>query len=159
MPGPTTLSQAEIDQYSIQYFVQSGLDSLGWTTVQVIQVMEGWPVYEDLVTPGVYVLCENSDLAGLELGSHGKSRTAFFYIYGENDAQRTRLADTIQDMVRDIIPIYNFTDGNETSAELSSSQSFETESVGWEKIPSTTSDPKNQKWRAVVTARLSRDVA
>ncbi len=157
MPGPTELSQAEIDSYSIQLYVQSGLDALGWSTVQVLQAMEGWPVYEELVTPSVYVICEASDLAGLELGSHGKSRTAFFYIHGQNDAQRTRLADTIQDMVRDIIPIYNFTDGNEADPTID--QFFETESVGWEKIPSTTSDPKNQKWRAVVTAVLNRDVA
>ena len=157
MPGPTTLSQAEIDQYSIQYYVQSGLDALGWSTVRVNQVMNGWPVYEELDVPGVYVICDASDLAGVELGSHGKSRTAFFYIYGENDAQRSRLADTIQDMVRDTIPIYEFVDGNETTPN--SSEFFETDSVGWEKIPSTTADPKNEKYRSLVTARIRRVVA
>lgn len=157
MPGPSTLSQAEIDQYSIQFYVQSGLDALGWSTVTVNQVLDGWPVYEELSPPSVYVLCQDSDLSGLELGSHGKSRTAFLYIYGENDAQRSRLADTIQDLVRDIIPIYNFVDGNETSPTIT--DNFETDSVGWEKIPSITADPKNQKWRAIVTARLRRVVA
>lgn len=157
MPGPTTLSQAEIDSYSIQFYVQSGLDALGWSTVQVNQVLNGWPVYEELNVPSVLVLVGDSDLAGWELGSHGKSRTAFFYVFGENDAQRTRLADTIQDMVRDILPIYNFATGNETSPAIA--DYFETDSVGWEKIPSTTSDPIKERWRAIVTARLRRDVA
>lgn len=157
MPGPTDISEGEINQYSITHFVASGLNSLGWTTVKVKQVADGWPVYEELSAPGVYILCESSDLAGFELGSNGKSLSVFFNIYGENDAQRTRLAETIQDMVRDIVPIYNFVTGNETSPEIS--DHFVTDSVGWEKIPSLTTSPEKEKWRSLVTAELRRVVS
>lgn len=156
MPGPLDLSNAEIDQYSIEYHVQSGLDALGWE-VPVHQVTEGWPVYEQIEVPGVYVIIEESEVAPFELGSHGKQRQAFLYIYGANDAQRTRLAETLEDMVRDIMLIYDFVDGNETSPDVL--DEFVTDSVRWEKIPSIQTTPDKEKWRSVVTATLRRQVA
>lgn len=157
MPGPLDLSNAEIDQYSIKHYVQSGLAALGWDTVFVDQVRDGWPVYEEIEVPGVYVLLENGEPAPYELGSHGNGETAHCFIYGENDAQRTRLADTIKDFFRDTIPIFNFVDGNETSPEIN--DYFVTDSVRWEKIASTAITPDKEKWRSVVTATLRRQVA
>lgn len=156
MPGPLDLSNAEIDQYSIQYYVQSGLDALGWT-VPVQQITDGWPVYEQIETPGVYVIVEESEVAPFELGSHGKQRTLFAHIYGQNDAQRTRLAETLEDMIRDIVLIYDFVDGNETSPDVL--DEFVTDSVRWEKIPAISTTPDKEKWRSVVTATLRRQVA
>jgi len=156
MPGPSDLSNAEIDQYSIQRYIQSGLDALGWSIV-VHQVTDGWPVYEQIETPGVYVSLEESEVAGIELGSHGKQRQLFVYIYGQNDAQRTRLAETLEDTIRDIVLIYDFVDGNEANPDVV--DQFQTNSVRWEKIPSITTTPDKEKWRSVVTATLRRTVA
>lgn len=156
MPDPTTLSKAEIDQYSITYHIQSGLAALDWDTVTVDQMRDGWPVYEEVRVPGVYVFVVDSTPAGFELGSHAKQRRAFIHIFGENDAQRTRLADTIEDMIRDIIPVYNFVTGNETAPVIG--DYFATDDVGWEKIPSLTSSPEKERWRSLVTATLRRVV-
>lgn len=156
MPGPNQLSESEIGQYSITHYISSGLASLGWSTVTVDQIRDGWPVYSELEVPGVYVLCEESQIQGFELGSHGKQVSALFYIYGENDAQRTRLADTIEDMVRDIIPLFDFTTGNETSPTIK--DYFETVSVRWEKVPNLTNAPDKEKWRSIVSAILRRQV-
>jgi hypothetical protein len=155
MPGPTTLSESEISQYSISYHVNSGLTALGWN-VFVDQIRDGWPVYSELEVPGVYVLCEESEVRGYELGSHGKQVNALFYVYGENDAQRTRLADTLEDMVRDIMPIYDFTTGNETSPTIR--DYFDTVSVRWEKVPNLTNAPDKERYRSVVSAVLLRQV-
>jgi hypothetical protein len=157
MPGPSVLSEAEINSYSLAYHVQSGLAALGWDTVFVDQLTDGWPVYSELEVPGVYVFVQDSTPSSPELGSHGKRVNALMYIYGQNDAQRTRLADTLEDMIRDIMPVYDFTTGNETSPTIK--DYFETESVRWEKIPNLTNAPDKEKWRSVVSALLRRQVA
>ena len=157
MFGPTQLSDAEIDQYSITHYVASGLNAAGWTTVSVDFVRDGWPDYDDLGVPGVYIDLTDSNVAGIELGSHGKSRIVSFYVYGANDAQRNRLADSVENTVRDVIPFYDFVDGNETSPDIAGY--FLTDSVRWEKIPSVSTTPDKEKWRAVVTATLRRQVA
>lgn len=156
MPGPHELSDAEINEYSIKYHVQSGLTALGWD-VTVDLIRDGWPDNEELSVPGVYVTVNTSEVAGYELGSHGKQIQALAYIYGANDSQRTRLADTIEDQFRDIVPIYDYIDGNEDSPDISGY--FETDSVRWEKIPTLSIVPDKQKWRALVSAFLRRQVA
>lgn len=155
-PTPTTLSDAEIDQYSATYFIQSGLSALGWDTVTVDQVRDGWPVYEEISVPSVYVELRSSTPAGYELGNHGKERIVFFHIYGANDAQRIRLAETIENMIRDIIPIYNFTTGNEASPTIN--DYFVTDDVGWEKIPTLSILPEKSRFRAQVFSTLRRVV-
>lgn len=155
--NPETLSDAEINQYSLTHFIESGLTASGWTTVTVDQARDGWPDYEELVVPGVYVYVENSEVTGFELGSHGKTIQAFIYIYGENDAQRTRLAENIENMVRDTVPIYGFVTGNETSPIVA--DYFETENVRSEKIPTLTIAPDKEKFRARVSAQLRRQVS
>lgn len=158
MPDPLTLSQAEIDQYSIIHHIRTNLANLNWTTVTVSDVSDGWPVYEELQVPGVYVLVEQSTaMQPFELGSHAKARRVFVHIFGQNDAQRTRLADTIEDIIRDIIPIYNYVDGNEDSPDIS--DYFETDEVGWRKLIQTRNTPDKERFRSVVTARLRRVVA
>lgn len=157
MPGPLDLSFSEINQYSITHYVQSGLAQLGWSTVLVDQVRDGWPVYEQIATPGVYITIDNGEIAGFELGSHGDQLQTFVFIYGQNSAQQVRLAETIEHMFRDTIPIFDFVDGNETSPAIT--DYFVTDSVRWEKIPSFTTTPDKEKWRSVVTATLRRQVA
>lgn len=156
MPGPNVLSESEIGQYSVHHFVESGLAALGWETVFVDQIRDGWPEYAELRTPGVYVVCDDSEVTGYELGSHGKRISARLYLYGENDSQRSRLADTLEDMIRDIIPLFDFTTGNETSPTIK--DYFETESVRWEKIPNLTTAPDKERYRALVSATLLRQV-
>lgn len=163
MPDPMTLSQAEIDQYSIIHHIELQLAALNWNTVKVHDVSDGWPDYEELWVPGVYVLVGDSDaLRGgapipYELGSHAKARRVFVHIYGQNDAQRTRLADTIEDIFRDIVPIYDYIDGNEVTPTIV--DHFETDDVGWRKVINTRNTPEKERFRSVVTARLRRVVA
>lgn len=154
----TTLSQAEIDQGSIIHHIELQLAVKGWTTVTVKDISDGWPVYEEIVVPGVYVLVDNSAaLQPFELGSHAKRRQVFVHIFAKNDAQRTRLADHIEDMFRDIIPIYDYVTGNEVTPDIA--DYFETDSVGWRKLITTRNTPDKEKWRSVVTANLRRVVA
>lgn len=155
--SPTTLSDFEIDQYSLTRHIQSGLAAAGWTSVTVDQSRDGWPDYEELRVPGVYVLMQTSTPAGYELGSHAKQRTAFIHIFGKNDAQRTRLGESIEDMIRDVVPIFNFVTGNETDPDFL--EYFETDEVRLEKIPSLTITPDKEKWRSIVSATLRRVVA
>ena len=78
MPNPTTLSEAEIDSYSIRHYLTLQLAAESWTTVKVFDVSNGWPVYEQLYVPGVYVLVDNSRARiPFELGSNAKRRQIF----------------------------------------------------------------------------------
>jgi hypothetical protein len=104
----------------------------------------------------VYVSLQASTPAGFELGSHGKSRAIEVVIYGENDAQRVRLAETIENIIRGVVPIYSFITGNETSPTID--DYFVTDDVGWEKIPSLSITPQKQRWRSSVSATVRRVV-
>jgi hypothetical protein len=159
--SPTELSQAEIDSYSIRHHIKLLLAAEGWTTARVFDLSDGWPEYQDLYTPGVYVLVEASDAAWVpfELGSHAKRRQAFAHIFGENDAQRVRLAETISEMFRDIVPIYDYVTGNEEDEDLTASDYLETDSVAWRKLITTRNTPDKEKFRSVVTATLRRVAA
>ena len=161
MASPTELSQAEIDNYSIRHHIELLLAAEGWTTARVFDISDGWPEYQDLYTPGVYVLIEASDAAWVpfELGSHAKRRQAFVHIFGQNDAQRVRLAETISEMFRDIVPIYDYVTGNEEDEDLDTSDYFETDSVAWRKLITTRNTPDKEKFRTVVTATLRRVAA
>lgn len=156
MATPTDLSQAEIDNYSIRHNIELVLAAQGWTTVQVFDVNDGWPEYEELYTPGVYVLLNESETVRVpyELGSHAKQWSVFIHIFGENDAQRVRLAETIAEMFRDIVPIYDFVDGNEANPDVV--DYFETDSAGWRKISVTKNAPVKERYRSVVRASLRR---
>jgi hypothetical protein len=156
MFNPNTLSEAEIDQYSFTHHIASGLDALGWSTVMVNQVRDGWPEYSEIAVPGVYVSIRSSTPAGFELGSHGKSRAVEIAIYGENDAQRIRLAETIENIIRGEVPIYNFITGNEDSPTID--DYFVTDDVGWDKIPSLSITPVKQRYRSIVSATVRRVV-
>lgn len=154
---PTTLSQAEIDEYSIRHHIELVLTADGWMPpVEVFDVSDGWPVYENLYVPGVYVLVQEGEAVHVpyELGSHAKRREVFIQIFAKNDAQRVRLAEKISDMFRDIIPIYDYVTGNETTPSVAAE--FETDSVGWRKLTQTRNTPTKERWRSVVTASLRR---
>jgi hypothetical protein len=66
------------------------------------------------------------------------------------------LAETIENMIRDIVPIYDFTTGNESSPTIG--DYFETDDVRWEKIPALSIAPEKQRWRSLVSATLRRVV-
>jgi hypothetical protein len=156
MASPTTLSQAEIDSYSIRRFIESTLAADNWTTVRVFDVADGWPVYEELYVPGVYFQLDGGDtvLVPFELGSHAKRWRVFVNIFGQNDAQRVRLAETIAEMFRDIVPIYDFVTGNEANPDVV--DHFETDNAGWRKLISTRNTPDKERWRSLVSVTLRR---
>lgn len=161
MPDPLTLSQAEIDTYSIVHYLQSSLADLDWLTVTVTDVANGWPVYEELKVPGIYVeLGDSRAQAPFELGSLAKYRTVTVFIFGQNEPQRIRLADTIEDLFsEDAIPIYDYVTGNEDDVDLTVVDHFVTDEVGWRKLPSFNDTPDKERWRALVRAELRRVTA
>lgn len=157
MPGPTVLSLIEIDRYSIVHALQSGLDVAGWD-VPVDMVRDRWPSADEINTPAIFVLMDFSRTAPWELGSHGKEREVFIHIYATNDSERDRLAEEICDFVRDIVPIYDWQDGNETSPSIVGY--FNTEGdVEFRPIRAISTAPKEEQWRAVVQATLTRQDA
>lgn len=161
MTSPTELSQAEIDNYSIRHAISLTLADQGWNTVQVFDVDDGWPDYEELVVPGIYVLIDetNTVLVPYELGSHAKRRMVFVHIYAKSNSQRVRLAEMIADRIRDILPIYNYVTGNEETDDLDVVDYFETDNAGWRKIIQTRQTPVKERFRSVVTANLRRVAA
>jgi hypothetical protein len=161
MASPTELSQAEIDNYSIRRAIELALATEGWTTVQVFDIDDGWPEYEELVVPAAYVLLDETDtvLVPFELGSHAKRRSLFIHIFGRSNSQRVRLAEMIADRIRDIIPIYNYVTGNEESGDLDVVDYFETDNAGWRKIIQTRQTPIKERYRSLVTASLRRVAA
>lgn len=148
------LSYAEIDEYSIRYYIQQRLNALNWT-IDIKPMYEGWPDYEDVVTPGIYVEMRRRRVSGVELGSHGSSILTIVEIFTKNPAQRTRLAELVEDVFRDTVPVFDYVTGNETNPSPTG-EYFITDDVGWEKIPSVYNGPDTQRWRAVVTASLRR---
>ena len=149
-----TLSFAEIDEYSIRYYIQDRLSAWNWT-LEVKPMDDGWPEFEDVRAPGVYVDVQHRDASGVELGSMGSGLIVVVQIIGQNPAQRTRLAELIKGIFRDTVPIYDFVTGNE-DPPTPTGEYFITDDVGWDKVPSTYTDPDKKRWRANVTAELRR---
>lgn len=148
------LSNAEIDEYSIRHYIQDRLSAWNWR-VNVKPMYEGWPDFEEVDFPGVYVDVRSRDVTGIELGSNGSELLVLVQIIAENSAQQTRLAELIKNIFRDTVPIYNYVTGNETDPSPTG-EHFITDDVGWEKIPSAYTGPDRQRWRAQVTAELRR---
>jgi hypothetical protein len=150
-----TLSAAEVDDYSIRYYIQKRLNAWNWT-VAVKDMDEGWPDFDEVALPGVYVDVNRSrDVAGVELGSNGSRLLVVTQIIGQNPAQRTRLAELVEDIFRDTVPIYSFVTGNETDPTPTEGY-FITDDVGWQKVPSVYTGSDNQRYRANVNAVLRR---
>lgn len=157
MPGPTELSLLEIDRYSVTYALQTALDAAGWE-VPVNMITERWPTADEITPPCVWILMDFSATAPWELGSHGKEREVFIHIYATNDSQRDRLAEEICDIVRDIIPIYDWQDGNEDTPSIV--EYFNTQGeVEFRPIRAILAAPNQEQWRAVVQATLTRQDA
>lgn len=154
MPGPTTLSNAERDRYSIVHELQTKLDAYGWE-IPVASARGGFPINQEIKPPAIFVLYGPNSVSGYELGSWGKTRQIFVHIYARNDSQRDRLAEEITDIIRDGLSIYNFVTGNETSPEVSGR--FDTQPfVDWQPIRPVPGAPDVEKYRAVVNATLLR---
>lgn len=157
MPGPETLSLLEIDGYSVVHALQSGLDSAGWE-VPVDLIREHWPVREELRPPCAWVQMDFNSTGPWELGSHGKEHEVFINIYATNSSERDRLMEEIANLVRDIIPIYDWQDGNETNPAVV--EYFNTQSeVEFRPIRAPINAPDEERWKAVVQATLSRQDA
>lgn len=158
MPGPTSPSTAEIDLWSIRLCVQSGLAADGWTGTSAVPVKlatNGWPVGEEITVPAIYVAYGDNDVAGIEMGSHGKERQVRLYIIGSNDPMKTRLAEEITNLFRDErVSILNFVTGNETSP--ASVGRYQIDSVGWRPTPMPATATDADKWRALVAVTLRR---
>lgn len=158
MPGPSSLSAAEVDLYSIRLCVQSGLAADGWTGAKSVPIklaQNGWPKPEDITLPSVYVAFGPSDVAGVEMGSHGKARDVRLHIYGNSDPMATRLAEEIVNLFRDDqVSILQFTSGSEVSPP--SVGRYEVDEAGWRPVPMPASATDVDKWRALVSVTLRR---
>jgi hypothetical protein len=149
------LSVAEISEYSIRHYIQDRLNAWNWN-VSVKSSDEGWPDYEALEPPAVVVELRETEIAGVELGSHGSRFLVIVNVFGENEAQRTRLAELItKNVFRDTVPIYDYITGNEVDPPKTG-EYFITDNVGWIKVPSAYTAPDARRWRASVTASLRR---
>lgn len=148
------LSSSEIDEYSIVDHLKERLFALGWE-LAVLPISDGWPDYEDLVIPGVYVELSEVDVAGVELGSNGNRTLCLTTVFGANPAQRTRLAELIKSIFRDTIPVFSYVTGNEADP-TPTGEYFITDSVGWRKLPSPYTASDKQQYRAIITAHLRR---
>lgn len=149
------LSVAEISDYSIRHYIQDRLTAWNWN-IDVKPMDDGWPGSEELVLPAVAVELRSVDVAGVELGSHGSRLLVIVHIFGDNEAQRIRLAELItKNVFRDTVPIYDFITGNETDP-VATGEYFITDDVGWNKIPTAYTAPDTRRWRAIVTANLRR---
>lgn len=157
MPGPNSLSLYEIDGYSLVYALQTGLDASGWD-IPVDLVRDHWPTVEEISPPCVWILMDFNRTAPWELGSNGKEHEVFIHIYATNSSERNRLAEEITNLVRDIIPIYDWQDGNETNPAVV--EYFNTQGeVEFRPIRAPFNAPKEEQWRAVVQATLTRQDA
>lgn len=151
----TQLSIAEISDFSIRHYIQDRLTAWNWN-ITVKPMDDGWPEYEEIVLPEVIVELRSVDVAGVELGSHGSRLLVIVSIFGQNEAQRTRLAELItKGVFRDTVPIYDYVTGNEEDPDPTG-EYFITDDVGWQKIPTAYTAPDNRHWRANVTATLRR---
>ena len=162
MPGPTALSNAEIDLYSTRLSIESGLNANGWTKVEVNTTRNGWPTAEE-ITVGqsgspvaqVYVSFHDNQVVGYELGSHGKSREMFAHIYALNPSVRDRVAEEITNLIRDDgLDTFAFVTGNESAPAATGRLTAEW--VRWRPTPMPSNAPLSERFRAVVIADLRR---
>lgn len=152
--GRYSLTTAEVDLYSIVYSVQSGLDANGWN-LSVKKATNGWPTSDEITPPVVYIGYGRNAVAGIELGSNGKSREVFAYIYAANDPQRMSLAEEITDMFRDgVVAIHAFTTGNESTPAVTGW--YEVDEVSWRPLTMPSNATDVDKWRATVSAVIRR---
>lgn len=161
MAGPTSLSAAEIDLYSVRLCVQSGLAANGWTGTAAVPVKlasNGWPTADEITLPSIYVGFGDQEVAGIELGSHGKARDVDVYIYGKSDPQRMRLAEEVTNLFRDgQVSILDFS--NLDNPSPASVDRYTIDEVGWRPVPMPSSAVDVDKWRAIVEVRLRRSDA
>lgn len=149
-------SNAEISEYSIRHHLDQKLSDFGWD-LTISPSDEGWPGYESIAPPAIYLFLREVQDAGVELGSDGGEYTVLTYIFGKNEAQRTRLAELIRNVFSRGIPIYDYVTGNETSPSPTGEYlEAPQDSVGWQKIPHTYDAPDAERFRSVVTATLRR---
>lgn len=158
MPGPTSPSTAEIDQWSIRLCVQSGLAANGWTGTRAVPVKNatnGWPVATEITAPSIYVVLGDTGIAGIELGSHGKERDVNLYVVASNDPMKIRLAEEITNLFRDgkVTPLA-FVTGQEASPAANGT--YAVDEVGWRPTPMPASATEVDRWRATVRATLRR---
>lgn len=155
MPGPTSLSNAEVDQSSIRLCVQSGLAAAGWTTVPVKLTTNGWPAAKEITPPVIFVDFGDSKVAGIELGSHGKERDVRLYVFATSEPMKIRLAEEVTNLFRDDkVSILNFVTGRETAP--ASVGRYEVDEVGWRSTPMPSTAVDVDKWRATVSATVRR---
>ena len=162
MPGPTAISNVEIDLYSARLSIDSGLNANGWTAVEVKIAQNGWPTANELTVgqsagpvAELYVSFLDNQVVGYELGSHGKARDLFVHIYAKNPAARDRLAEEVTNIIRDDgLDIFAFVTGNEPAP--SATGRLTAESVRWRQVPMPSSAPLSERFRAVVIADLRR---
>lgn len=155
MPGPTTLSNAEIDIYSVRLAIQSGLNAAGWTQPHVKLMQNGWPTAMQIQPNDIFVTFADSTVTGVELGSNGKSRELFVYIFGKTPAFRDRLAEEITNLIRDDgLSIFAFVDGTEATPAVVDHMTAD--DVRWRTVPMPSSAPEIERYRSVVIATLRR---
>jgi hypothetical protein len=150
----TTPSVDEISEWSVRHHLGKRLRAYNILT-DINPANEGWPDYETVEIPSLYLWLGTSEVDGVELGSDGSSYVASVYIFADNDTRRTRWAYLIKDIFRKTIPIYNYVTGNEVNPEPTG-EYFISEDIGWNKIPHIYNAPDAERWRAVVTALLRR---
>lgn len=147
-------STDEISEYSVRYYLTNRLQDFN-VHIPVQQMNDGWPDYESVSIPSIYLWLGDTQDEGVELGSDGSQYIINLYIFARNDAQRTRLGFLMKDIFRKTIPIYNYVTGNEENPEPTG-EYFVTDEVGWQKIPHVYNAPDAERWRAVATATLRR---
>lgn len=158
MPGPLLRSTASIDLYSVRVCVQSGLAANGWTGSRAVPVKlasNGWPKAEEITLPSIYVDLGTSNVAGIELGSHGKERAFNLYIYAKNEPMKIDLAEEVVNLFRDgtVHPLA-FVTGEEASAPADGS--YELDQVGWRPVVMPASSTEVDRHRATVSAIVRR---
>lgn len=154
MPGPSELTNVEIDRYSLVKALQDQLTADGWT-VPVELAKDDWPVGVTIQVPGIYVLFDTNENAGFELGAFGVRRNVFVHIFGSNDADRYRIAEAVMGYFRKTIPIYDYVTGNEGNPAPVGF--LDTEDVDYRPIRPLTTTPDAERWRIVVHATLLRE--
>lgn len=160
MTGPSALSLAAIDKYSIEYAIYLALSGSGWQipASSISHDTDLWPSGEEIIPPAIYVMFSDNATHAWELGANGMRHNVQAHIYATNDSERDALAEEITNVFRDTIPIYDWETGNEDSPAVV--DRFNTEGdVTWRHIPATASMPNVERWRAVVQAVLSRQEA
>jgi hypothetical protein len=148
------LTDYDVSEYSIRNHLTKRLNAQGYF-IRIISQDEGWPDYEKLQRPSVYLWVGESEDTGVELGSDGSRYIVAVQVFAKSDAERSRLAELIKTVFKRTIPIYNYVTGNEPDPEPTG-EYFLTDSVGWNKIPHIYNAPDAERWRAVVNAVLRR---